>query len=79
MLEGWEGSDYYLSLGESLGPKTIFTGDGEELLFLLEQRSVKYLEYPLWELEPEEMTRGTASGGCGWCWGRGRWIRPPRS
>lgn len=55
VLEGWEGSDYYLSLGESLGPKTIFTGDGEELLFLLEQRSVKYLEYPLWELEPEEM------------------------
>lgn len=55
VLEGWEGSDYYTGLGGDLGPKTLIAGDEEELLFLLEERSLKYLEYPLWSLDPEEM------------------------
>ena len=55
VLSGRQGSSFFTGIGEDLGAEAVHAGDSDRLLSLLEDRTVKYIEYPLEELPPEEL------------------------
>ena len=52
-LEGRGGTGYFTDIGEDLQARETLEREPEELLLLLDQREVKYLEYPLLSLDAE--------------------------
>jgi len=55
VLDGRGGAGFFQGVGEDLGARTLIAGDREELLGLFERREIKYMEYPLEELDPEAL------------------------
>jgi len=61
VLEGAGGNGYFAGIGEDLEAKELAEGEQEELLDLLEEREVKFVECPVLELDPEELPESLKS------------------
>jgi len=61
VLEGAGGSGFFAGIGEDLEAKELAEGDQEELLGLLEDREVKFVECPILELDPGQLPESLKS------------------
>lgn len=55
VLEGRGASGLFTGIGSDLGARTVYEEEPDRLLTLLDDRTVKYIEYPLEALSPEEL------------------------